>query len=152
MSNEESMADSSRREGAFLSTLPKHKGETFGKICSNLSWERESISLRDWLCATGWIQVGAGGPVKEVPSEFATGRKFPSGNPWADMERASSLPSLNSDGYKSQDVSLSLPAFHGHKLHSLGLCCVTVDKLWFPLGISKREIPFSQCTARSMAD
>lgn len=56
MSDEESMAES-RREGAVLNTQPKQEGRALAEWFGlEKGREGESISVRVWLCATGWIQ------------------------------------------------------------------------------------------------
>lgn len=85
--------------------------------------ERESISLRVWQWATGWMQSGWGWPSDEGAKWLCH---------WEEVARYQSLSSCGesiqspftqlqhpSDGHKSQDVSLSFIAFHNHKLESL---------------------------------
>lgn len=92
-----------QQEGGGFSEHPAQAGgQSFGTLCSHLGWKRErreNPSVSGYGCVPqAGSSLGGGGPVKEVPSDFATGRKLPS------------LPSLNSntsDGHKSQDVSLS---------------------------------------------
>lgn len=82
--------------GLFWTPSPSRRAELWQ---SGLGWKREgreNPSVSGYGCVP---QAGSNGhgPVKKVPSDFVTGRKLPSGNPWAHMGRASGLHSTPTD-------------------------------------------------------